>query len=135
MKYRIDSIAGLAVAAAMTACQLIPARVSSTEMVYGLSDRELDYIAHKIGFTVEPRGMSIYMFHSDEMTFGISAHNDISAPGGPHADAPVELCSARLKGGQVIVKRISLQRGMPMADVEQEFVNFVNRVRKETKGR
>jgi hypothetical protein len=95
-----------------------------TQLLYGLSDNELNLLGQRLGYRVEALGMSVYSFTRGSHVFYVTAHNDISVTRRVQADAPVVVTypSRHRPPGE---SHLSIDRGVTFAIVVDHFRRFL----------
>jgi hypothetical protein len=87
----------------------------------------LNLLGNKLGYEVEPRGMSNYAFIQKGSVFYVWAHNDLSA-NSLRADEPLKLSCKRSSGLPELTSQIAIAKGMTLSEVEECFRDFIQQI-------
>lgn len=129
----------LAVLLVLSGCQLsshrtkeYPFAASETKVVHGLDGDDLNFLGRRLGFHVEARGMSDFLFQGNGYAFHVLAHNDITARG-VRADGPVILRYVPSARKPLFESQFVISRGITLASVEEHFRSFIGTIEHERK--
>lgn len=120
MKSRAFSVSLLATL--FSACA---AFTPTPQLLYGIDDTELNRLGQRLGYRVEALGMSVYTFTHGSHSFQVNAHNDISVTRRLQADEPVLLIYDPPGRRPPVESRLSIERGVTFATVEDHFRRFL----------
>ncbi len=95
-----------------------------SDIVYTLDWKELNRIADINKFKIEERGMGIYVFTRDKISFELSMHTD---PDTGNADSPLVLTSFPNSSGGGIKDELDVSRGVERTILEKFFSRFAER--------
>jgi len=93
-------------------------------IVYTLDWKELNRIADVNRFKIEERGMGIYVFTRDKISFQLSMHTD---PDTGNADSPLVLTCLPKGARETIKDELDVSRGVERTRVERFFRRFAKR--------
>ncbi|MES2569904.1 MAG: hypothetical protein V4710_07585 [Verrucomicrobiota bacterium] len=96
------------------------------QLLYGLSDDELNLLGQRLGYRVDALGMSVYSFTRSSHVFHVAAHIKIPVTRRVQADEMVVVSYDPPGHKPPVESRLSVERGVTFTIVESHFRRFLH---------